>query len=326
MYNGAMPDVAEFHARCRVCDGENKPDRLLGWRLERCASCGYVQVLNAEGRGEYWVDGESADASAYWVGAKKRYFIGALELLEASVPGRRLLDIGGGVGFFSQLAIERTWDAYSLDLSPAATRLAAERLGAARAWRTFPHEQAGSFDAVTLWCVVAHTRQPRELIGLAANALKPGGIVWLTTPNFRFQRPVARLRSLLGQPMDFGREDHLGQFEQRSLEALTSGGGFGGARVHFADHRNLHRRGFASRRIGVRQARLQSVGAARSARRTHEPDVGAADDSSPAVVTVPGARAPTSADAVPASALSARVEHIGISNLRVVPIVRRGLN
>jgi hypothetical protein len=33
--------------------------------------------------------------------------------------GRRLLDIGGGLGFFAGRALEHGWDAYTLDISPA---------------------------------------------------------------------------------------------------------------------------------------------------------------------------------------------------------------
>lgn len=163
---------------------------------------------------------------AFWSLDRKRYFTKGLELLEQRIEGRRLLDIGGGVGFFTEVALERGWDAYSLDTSSAATALAGERLGP-RALSELTSEQQHSFDAVSLWCVVAHTDRPSAVLSVVTDAIAPRGVVWLTTPNFAFEKRYVGLRRLVRRPISFAHEDHISHFSPRSLAVLLRRHGFG---------------------------------------------------------------------------------------------------
>jgi 2-polyprenyl-3-methyl-5-hydroxy-6-metoxy-1,4-benzoquinol methylase len=187
--------------------------RHAGTAFIECRSCGYGVLESVTSVVDYWTPDE--DATTYWTAAKRRYFDSALELLSGLAPGRRLLDFGGGIGYFTERALAAGWDAVSLDVSETATARAAERLGAGRAWSSLPDEEAGSFDAVTLWCVVAHTTDPGSLLAAARSALRPGGVVWATTPNFAFQKPYAGLSALAGRKLDFAAHDHVGHFSPR---------------------------------------------------------------------------------------------------------------
>jgi 2-polyprenyl-3-methyl-5-hydroxy-6-metoxy-1,4-benzoquinol methylase len=182
--------------------------------------------------------GESAGGELdYWSRARRSYFDAALDLLEGGEPpeGRRILDIGGGPAFFAERALDRGWDCYSLDVSPSARQLAARRIGEERAWLVRDERLDGSFDVVTLWCVIAHTSHPRALVEEAAAALRPRGRVWITTPNFAFQRTLyAKLRPVLvGKSFDFGAPDHMGHFGVKALNRLLELTRFEDARVHF---------------------------------------------------------------------------------------------
>jgi 2-polyprenyl-3-methyl-5-hydroxy-6-metoxy-1,4-benzoquinol methylase len=169
----------------------------------------------------------------YWTRARQNYFDSALDLLGSMTGGRRLLDLGGGVGFFTERALARGWDAVSLDVSPSVAERAAARVGADRSLTEIPDARLGSFDAMTMWCVVAHTRDPEALIRTARAALAPGGVLWVTTPNFSFQKPYAAVRKRLGRELDFGRDDHVGHFTPQALREMLLRGGFEDARFRF---------------------------------------------------------------------------------------------
>ncbi len=219
---------------CAVCGAPTAPESIGGFAFSVCTACGYGSLVDATS-GDYWAGSEASpeDPGEYWTDAKRRYFAGALDLLAGRAPGRRLLDVGGGVGFFAELALERGWDAYSLDVSPRATELAAARLGPERALAETGPDSAGTFDVVTLWCVVAHTRAPDEIARVAAGALRPGGLVWLTTPNFRFQRPYARALGRAGRRLDFRAHDHVGHFTDDAVRRLLTPAGFVEPEFHF---------------------------------------------------------------------------------------------
>jgi len=184
-------------------------------------------LSRASGRRDYWDPAAgSLEDTSYWTEAKKRYFDSTLALLAKESAGRRLLDVGGGVAFFAERALQRGWDAYSLDSSDTVTRLAGERVGEKRAWISFDEDASHSFDVVTLWCVVAHTTEPGELLLLARKALRPGGQIWVSTPNFRFQKPYSSARALLRRPLDFAAHDHIVHFTPESLRLLLVRAGF----------------------------------------------------------------------------------------------------
>jgi 2-polyprenyl-3-methyl-5-hydroxy-6-metoxy-1,4-benzoquinol methylase len=198
--------------------------------FSECTRCGYALVEGgAEAR--YW---DEAEPTPYWSTAKSDYFTEALDLLASLSGGSgRLLDLGGGIGFFADLALERGWDATSFDIDERATAHAASRLGPDRAWSVLPEDAEGTFDAVTIWCVVAHTLNPHLLLDSARKALRPGGVVWITTPNFAFQKKYGAIRLRAGKPLPFLTDDHLGQFTPTALRELVGRHAFTDPTYHY---------------------------------------------------------------------------------------------
>jgi SAM-dependent methyltransferase len=115
-------------------------------------------------------------------------------LKEGLAPGK-ILDVGCGDGGFLELAQKNGWKGVGFDYEE---RMIA--LGKARGVEVHASEfkafcasrAAAEFDAITLFDVLEHTPEPRELLGLVLPLLKKGGHVALTLPNAL--RPIPFIR------------------------------------------------------------------------------------------------------------------------------------
>lgn len=99
--------------------------------------------------------------------------------------GHRLLDVGSGNGLFVAEAAASGWRAEGIDLDPGAVT-AARRAGLDVSLETI-HARADrepeAFDAVTLSHVLEHVADPVAFLRAAYRLLRPGGAVWIATPN-----------------------------------------------------------------------------------------------------------------------------------------------
>jgi len=98
--------------------------------------------------------------------------------------GGRLLDVGFGNGGFLKLATEMGWQAEGIDFDPKAVALAQSRgLNARCASAADLSAQHEQFDIITLSHVIEHVPDPIALLEDLYRLLKPGGLLWLETPN-----------------------------------------------------------------------------------------------------------------------------------------------
>jgi SAM-dependent methyltransferase len=80
----------------------------------------------------------------------------------------------------------------------------------------------GSFDVVTTFEVLEHMADPRREVRSIARVLRPGGVLYATTPNFS-----SLTRRLLGpryRVIDY--PEHLGYFRRSTLDRLLCEAGF----------------------------------------------------------------------------------------------------
>lgn len=110
-----------------------------------------------------------------------------LDALERRHPPGRLLDVGCGTGLFLAVARRRGWEPAGVDDSAEATAHARERFGLTVETGDFATVagRVGRFDAVTMWDIIEHARDPVGLLAAVRDVLAPGGIVGLSTPNQR---------------------------------------------------------------------------------------------------------------------------------------------
>lgn len=135
----------------------------------------------------------------------------------------RLLDVGAGNGAFINRARNRGWDVAGAEPDPAALAQA-ERQGLHvrnGGIECFAKEQ-NRFDVITMSHVIEHVHDPRETLTQALRLLKPGGRLYLETPNIGSlgQRRFGRHWRGLEPPR------HLTLFNWTSLESMLSQVGF----------------------------------------------------------------------------------------------------
>jgi len=103
----------------------------------------------------------------------------------ALAAGQRLVDVGCGNGQFLQWARELGWSVYGVEMDAAAAAVARahgiEILGSHLHELGPAHE--GTFEAITLSHVIEHVYDPIDTLRHCWRLLKPGGYLWIQTPN-----------------------------------------------------------------------------------------------------------------------------------------------
>ena len=183
---------------CPLCGGVAPPwFAKAGRTIARCGSCRVVfvpeglartpsgatiyesdtPVFLADGNDEYYLDDESNLASAREKVAWMRGFVG----------GGRLLDVGSGFGHFLEAASGH-YSASGLELGPLAVERARAHFGVScdvGSVYAIPEALAASCDAVTAWDFIEHVPDPIGALKAMRGALRPGGHVFLSTPDAR---------------------------------------------------------------------------------------------------------------------------------------------
>lgn len=95
-----------------------------------------------------------------------------------------LLDVGCGNGRFLMLAQEIGWNAEGIDLDSKAVETARQRgLAVCQGGIEILSEEQEKYDVITLSHVIEHVPDPLNLLRSIYRLLKPGGSLWLETPN-----------------------------------------------------------------------------------------------------------------------------------------------
>jgi len=119
------------------------------------------------------------------------------------LSGKKVLDIGCGGGLLSEAMAMAGADVTAIDLAPElikVARLHALESGAkvdykVQAIETLATECPGTFDALTCMELLEHVPNPKAIIAACAQALKPGGRVFVSTIN---RTPAAFALAIIG--------------------------------------------------------------------------------------------------------------------------------
>ena len=204
-----------------------------GFSLARCPSCCTIFVLDppvdtSEVYGEGYFTGGN-DHGGYMdydaeKDATRSTFVRSLDRIEEACHSKgRMLDVGAASGYFLDIARERGWQVEGIDIAPSAR---AEALKKGIEVRTGVLEAGvyptNSFEAVTAFDVVEHVPNPKALLTAMQNILKPGGVLFGSTPDAasNFARLMGKRWHLLCPP------EHLTVFSDQSLRRALAETGF----------------------------------------------------------------------------------------------------
>lgn len=222
-----------MRAGCACCGGEAGADHLRG--LRRCPACTHVWAdmrLSADElralyaanyfQGEEYLDYEKEAP------ALRRNFRLRLRELTARAPAGHLWEIGAAYGHFLKEA-GRYYSVAGCDISAHAAAQAQERLGQEVACGDYlTMDVPMAQDVVCLWDTVEHLAAPEAYLARAAEQLKPGGLLALSTGDIGAWLPRIRGEQwrLIHPPT------HLHYFTVRSMRTLLERLGFGTIEVH----------------------------------------------------------------------------------------------
>lgn len=167
--------------------------RQTGRVVAGCKTCDCHWLTNPP-VAEQILDNYAYDREIYelYVNAKREATLdrdhrSTLKRIDALIEsdGRALFDLGAGAGEFLALARQEGFEPHGNEFAPGAVEMTKERTGIdLHVGDLVTIEGANLYDAVTVWCVLAHVTNPDDLLSNALRVLKPGGILFLQTPRW----------------------------------------------------------------------------------------------------------------------------------------------
>ncbi|HEX2085643.1 MAG TPA: class I SAM-dependent methyltransferase [Solirubrobacteraceae bacterium] len=238
---GGLKEIEEVVA-CDLCDEtrvqplfrpeSRKHEGRWHYHVVRCPSCGFLYRqpgIRPERLGELYAKKYSKFLTGHYSAKRiRRYKLSmkAFKPLFKDGEGRRLFDFGCGTGMFLDLAHERGFETYGVDLSKDSIKEARKKPSGRHAHfgtpRDVPEIAAGGFDVITLWSVLAHLPCPVEDFTMMRELLAPGGALLVLTVNANsLQLKASRDRWNGFTP------NHLKFYSPTTLPLLLRRAGFG---------------------------------------------------------------------------------------------------
>jgi SAM-dependent methyltransferase len=201
-------------------------DELLIDQLVRCTRCGF-QYVNPRLRSDLifssYTEGEDP-AYVSQVEARERTFAGALDEIARIAGGKgKLLDIGTAAGAFVAAARSQGWDAEGCEPNKWLAEWGARHYGITiRQGSVYGQPyQRQSFDVVTLWDVIEHTPNPRQMLDRCRDLLKPGGVLVVNFPDIG-----SWIAWGMGRRWLFLTSVHLFYFDRSTMRRMLESAGF----------------------------------------------------------------------------------------------------
>lgn len=199
-------------------------------RILRCRSCGHRWMWTSEDEQRQIEQAVyTHDYAGYRADPVFEQAIRSLldtEIVPRLKPEARMLDVGCGSGDFLAAAKERGLWPVGIDVSEDGAQICRDKGFDAVAGNFLTEDLGKEFDAVTMWDVIEHLRDPGEFFERTGAILRPGGLFIGKVPAFgdvsvELSKRVPRLAGML-----LGAPDHVQYFSQRSLGALLQRTGF----------------------------------------------------------------------------------------------------
>lgn len=215
---------------CPVCGGRAWEHLFesRSFAIGRCKACHLVRTLGVPDDGT--VTYPHFEQSETPVVKLMRFMVAQLLRERASIVSRvrpasvgaRLLDVGCGSGSFARLMVSRGFDVVGVEPFSLGKPVEERRLRLLRAPLEQVKGEIGHFDVITMWHVLEHIDDPKQLLATVKGLLEPGGVLVVSVPNFQsWQSKVFK-----GGWFHLDPPRHVTHFEKATLWPLLEGAGF----------------------------------------------------------------------------------------------------
>ena len=210
--------------RCERCGFRQIRPRITAAELERLYPGAYFDSRSSFGFDDYAVQQQRIEREAFFL----------VKRLERIAPRGRLLEVGCALGFLLE-AVQRfsAWEVVGIDISPFAVEFARRRYGLNVECTTLEKARFAdeSFDFIVQKDLLEHVTHPREHLRETFRILRPGGQVWIITPNGEanlrpFHAQVARTGAEEPRQLPLLDQGHLQFFSRENLLRLFRETGF----------------------------------------------------------------------------------------------------
>jgi 2-polyprenyl-3-methyl-5-hydroxy-6-metoxy-1,4-benzoquinol methylase len=195
-----------------------------GFDIRKCLTCGvafHTEFSNEEELLDYYAHYYVEENLAFSPITEGRFqsLVCTFDLYRTT---NHILDVGCGSGHFLKVAIAMGWSAYGTEIASGAFDQLA-RLGIKSFCGKLDSANYvdGFFDVVYCSEVIEHLLDPSTLLREIARILRPGGLLYLTTPNFN-----SLSRRLLGSKWRVIGKEHICYFTPASLAGAIREAGF----------------------------------------------------------------------------------------------------
>jgi 2-polyprenyl-3-methyl-5-hydroxy-6-metoxy-1,4-benzoquinol methylase len=192
--------------------------------LCKCRSCGFIfsrQIPTESEILDYYT--ESYELTSYLSSVTIKRYTELLDSFEVHRKTNKILDIGCGNGYILEIAKQRGWEVYGIELTDHSIAICEKKgiqmLKGPIDINSFPAE---TFDVITSLEVIEHICTPKKELALLHSFLRKDGIMYVTTPNFN-----ALLRYRLGKDYDvINYPEHLSYYTAKTLRSVFRKSGF----------------------------------------------------------------------------------------------------
>lgn len=184
---------------CPACSGAQlrpaPPSRVTGLVIQACPRCGLHALADRDTVVKTLAYEEDFDRQAYAaymavtrtevLDESYREVLDRLSVLVRSGGSRTLFDVGAGDGAFLARAQGAGFEPHGNELAPGAIDLAREERGIELLMGDLSgHPDAGPYDVLTMWCVLAHVPDGAAMLRDVHRVLAPGGVLYMQTPRW----------------------------------------------------------------------------------------------------------------------------------------------
>lgn len=208
---------------CDIC-GSRDSKAILTFpthRIVSCRNCGLYYINPQPGPEELTKLYGSDYHYAYFLKNEKKIRARAkyrIKRITHYIKKGRIFDIGCMYGFFLDELQKIGWEVKGMEIAEKPTDYARQKLGLSVRKGNVEDSNlpVNSFDVVSCWHLLEHTRSPRLVLTKINRLLKPKGFIFLTLPNARAL--VAKIKPS-SWPW-FRAPEHLYHFNPRTIHRI----------------------------------------------------------------------------------------------------------